>query len=105
MPGAGRVLVVPGPDGGDGGLGHLGRAVGVGEALAEVDRARRDGQRRHLGEDRRGEGLQVGAHRSAHGPGAYGEAPHSGGPAPVAQNLASWPRMAPSGWASVWTFT
>ena len=31
------------------------RAVGVGEALAEVDRAGGDGQRRHLGEDRRPE--------------------------------------------------
>ena len=33
--------------------GDLGRAVGVREALAEVDRPGRQGQRRHLGEDRR----------------------------------------------------
>ena len=62
-----RVLVVPGPDGGDGGLGHLRRPVGVGEALAEVDRPRAGGQDRHLVEDRGGEGLEVGAHASAHG--------------------------------------
>ncbi len=42
---AGRVLVVPGPDGGDRGLGDDRRAVGVGEALAEVDRAGARGQR------------------------------------------------------------
>src|SRR5439155_2468944 len=44
---------------GDGGLGDLGRAVGVGEALAEVDRPGLDGERRHLGEDRRAEALQA----------------------------------------------
>ena len=54
------VLVVAGTDGGDGGLGHHGRTVGVGEALAEVDGAGLDGERRHLREDRRAEPLQAG---------------------------------------------
>ena len=56
---AGRVLVVTGADGVDGGVEHLLRPVGVGEALAEVDRPRRDRQRRHLGEDRGAEALQA----------------------------------------------
>ena len=51
---AGRVLVAAaGQDGVGGGPGDLGRAVGVREALAQVDGVRRHGQRRHLGEDRR----------------------------------------------------
>ena len=61
-----RVLVVPGPDGGDGRLGHLRRPVGVGEALAEIDRPRPGGQDRHLVEDRGGERLEMGGHGSAH---------------------------------------
>ena len=52
---AGWVLVVAGPDGRDRGLHHLGRPVGVGEPLAEVDRPGADGEGRHLGEDRRAE--------------------------------------------------
>ena len=55
----GRVLVVAGADGGDGGLEHLGRAVGVREPLPEVDGPGGVGQRRHLGEDRRPEPLEV----------------------------------------------
>ena len=54
-----RVLVVPGADRGDGGLEHLRRPVGVGEALPEVDRAGRDRERRHLGEDRGAEALEA----------------------------------------------
>ena len=41
------------------GLEHRGRPVLVGEALAEVDRAGLDGQRRHLGEDRYSEAAQA----------------------------------------------
>ena len=55
----GRVLVVTGADGGDRGVEHLGGAVLVGEALAQVDRAGGDGQRRHLGEDRGAEALHA----------------------------------------------
>src|SRR6185369_12976357 len=51
---AGRVLVAtPIHDRGGGRGGDLARPIGVREALAEVDRAGRAGQRRHLGEDRR----------------------------------------------------
>ena len=54
-----RVLVEGAPDGLDGGLGHLGRPVGVGEALAQVDGAGADRQRGHLGEYRcSAEGLE-----------------------------------------------
>jgi hypothetical protein len=56
--GTGRVLVLPGADGLDGGLGHLDRAVLVGEPLAEVDGPGGGGQRRHLGEDRRAEACE-----------------------------------------------
>ena len=48
-----RVLVDAAGDGRPGLVEHEVRAVGVREALAEVDRVGRDGQRRHLGEDRR----------------------------------------------------
>ena len=54
-----RVLVVALPDGGDGDLAQLLGAVGVGETLAEVDRAGVCGQLGHGGEDRRGEGAQA----------------------------------------------
>ena len=54
MPMPGRVLVLAGADGGDGGLEHLGGPVFVGEALPEVDGAGAHGQGAHLGEDRRG---------------------------------------------------
>ncbi len=56
--GAGRVLVVAVPDRLDGGVEDLGGAVGVREALPEVDRAGGQGQRRHLGEDRGAEALE-----------------------------------------------
>ena len=66
-PEAGRVLVLPGPDGRDGGLGHLDRAVLVREPLPEVDRAGGDGQCRHLREDRRAEPVEAGGEqRSGH---------------------------------------
>ena len=57
----GRVLVVPAAIAADAARrrAHLGGPVGVGEALAEVDRAGRGGQRRHLGEDRRAEALRL----------------------------------------------
>ena len=58
MPGPGGYWLHPGPDGGDRGVGHLGRPVGVGEALAEVDRAGLEGERRHLGEDGRAEPVE-----------------------------------------------
>ncbi len=58
--GAGRVLVDAGAHGLHGGLEDLGRAVRVGEALAEVDRAGARGQRGHLREDRRAEALRGG---------------------------------------------
>ena len=53
--GAGRVLVAPLAHRPGGGLDDLGRPVGVGEPLAEVDRAGTRRERRHLGEDRRAE--------------------------------------------------
>jgi hypothetical protein len=53
------VLVLAAADGGDRRLGDHGRAVGVGEALAQVDRPGAGGQRRHLGEDRGAEALQA----------------------------------------------
>ena len=67
-PGPGGYWLTPGPDRRDRRLGHLDRAVGVGEALAEVDRTRLQRQGRHLGEDRRAEAGQptgelLGAHR------------------------------------------
>ena len=52
-PATGRVLVHSVGDRLARGLEHLGRAVLVGEALPEVDRAGRDGERTHLGEDGR----------------------------------------------------
>ena len=59
MPCARRVLVAPLADGVDRDLAQLVGAVGVGEALAEVDRARRRRQLGHGGEDRRGERAQA----------------------------------------------
>ena len=59
MPGPRRVLVLAPLDGVDRGLHHLGRTVGVGEALPEVDRAGLDGERGHLGEDRGAEALEA----------------------------------------------
>ena len=56
----GRVLVQPTVDGVDGGVEHLAGPVGVGEALAEVDAAGGRRERRHLGEDRGAEALQLG---------------------------------------------
>ena len=53
-----RVLVVPAADGRDRGLCDLSGPVGVGEALAQVDGAGLDGERRHLGEDRGAETLE-----------------------------------------------
>src|SRR5262249_19730224 len=51
--GARRVLITPsGHDRVSGCPGDLARAVGVGKALAQVDRAGGDGQFRHLGENR-----------------------------------------------------
>ncbi len=67
---AGRVLVLPAPDGGHRRLGDLRRPVDVGEALAEVDRPGAGGQERHLVEDRGGERLEVRPHGSPHEPGA-----------------------------------
>ena len=62
---AGRVLVHAVGDRLTGGLEHLGGAVLVGEALAEVDGAGAGGQGAHLGEDRGGDravgGEQAGA--------------------------------------------
>ena len=55
-----RVLVDAAVDRRDRGIEHLARAVGVGEALAEVDAAGGHGERAHLGEDRRAEALQLG---------------------------------------------
>ncbi len=55
----GRVLVAAAVhDGAGGGLGDLRGAVGVGEALPEVDGAGARGQGRHLGEDRGAEPFQ-----------------------------------------------
>ena len=67
VPGPRRVLVDAGADGRDGGVEHLGRAVGVREALAEVDGAGGDGERRHLGEDRGAEPGELGRQRRAGG--------------------------------------
>ena len=72
-PGARRVLVVTGADGGHRGVGDLARAVGVGEALAEVDRRGRDRERRHLGEDRLAELPHAGDEEGR----AVGHAPRS----------------------------
>ena len=58
-PGARGVLVLPGADGVDRGLGHLDGPVLVGEALAEVDGTRGVRQRRHLREDRRPQPVQA----------------------------------------------
>ena len=54
-PRTGRVLVLPAAQRLGGGGQHLRRAVGVGEALPEVDRAGAYGEGGHLGEDRRAE--------------------------------------------------
>ena len=51
-----RVLVAPGHDGLCRHLGQLGRSIGVGKALAQVEGAGGHGQVGHLGEDRRREG-------------------------------------------------
>ena len=59
MPALGRVLVAPLPDGRHRDLAQLVGSVGVGEALAEVDRAGGGGQLGHGGEDRGGERLQA----------------------------------------------
>lgn len=56
----GRVLVDALGDGVLGDLEHAGRAVLVGKALAQVDRADAGRQGRHLGEDRDRIGLQAG---------------------------------------------
>jgi len=61
---AGWVLVVPVADRALGLGQHAGRAVGVREALTEVDRPGPVRQRRHLGEDRRGERPQPGYERT-----------------------------------------
>ena len=62
-----RILVVPGADRVDRGLLDRLGTVGVREPLSEVDRPRRQRERRHLGEDRRPEalhpGVQVPVHR------------------------------------------
>ena len=63
MPGPRRVLVLAAAHGGDGGVEHLAGTVGVGEALTEVDRAGGRGERRHLGEDRGAEALELAAER------------------------------------------
>jgi len=55
-----RVLVgPPGAHRNRDGIGDLVRAVGVGKALSEIQRAGAQGERRHLGEDRRAEGAQA----------------------------------------------
>jgi hypothetical protein len=51
-PDAGRVLVHAVADRLTGGVEHFGRAVFIGEALAEVDGARAHREGAHLGEDR-----------------------------------------------------
>ena len=51
-PGPWWILVDAGADGLDRCVEHLGRPVGVGKSLAEVDRTGLDGQRGHLSEDR-----------------------------------------------------
>ena len=58
-----RILVDARTDGRDRGVEHLGRAVGVGEALAEVDRSGLDRQRGHLGEDRGAEARELAGER------------------------------------------
>ena len=83
-----RVLVTPPFQDRRGGRGgDLGRAVGVREALAEVDRPGRQGQRRHLGEDRRAHAGQPAVQQwsvhtamRSHGRGR----PSAGQPAPAA---------------------
>ena len=61
-----RVLVDPAGDVGGGVGEQRRRAVGVGEALPEVDRAGAQGQRRHLGEDRRRERLHTRHEHAVH---------------------------------------
>jgi len=56
----GRILVAAIPDSGDGRLGDFGRAVAIGEPLAQVDRPGPLGQGRHLGENGGAEALQAG---------------------------------------------
>jgi hypothetical protein len=55
---AGWVLVVTRAYGCDRRLGHLHRAIDVGEALPQIDGAGPDSERRHLGEDRGAHSLQ-----------------------------------------------
>ena len=57
---------------------HLRRPVLVGEPLPEVDRPRPHRQRRHLGEDRRGDALQPGR-ESHHETQTYGDPPVQNG--------------------------
>ena len=80
----GRVLVALAVgDGVDGGVAHLGGTVLVREALAQVDRAGGDRQRRHLGEDRRAEALQLaGEVRLAHHPKSITPGSPAGTPRP-----------------------
>ncbi len=58
MPGPGGYWLWPARIGRDGRLGDTRRPVGVREPLPEVDRPGGDGQRGHLGEDRRRERLE-----------------------------------------------
>ncbi len=71
---AGRVLVVPLAQRGDGGGEHLGRPVGVGEALPEVDGTGAYGEGGHLRED----GGAERAHPVDQGIGGKGHAPSLG---------------------------
>jgi hypothetical protein len=82
-PGARRVLVAAAvAQGADRGLAHRLGPVRVGEALPEVDRAGRGGQRGHLREDRGAESLEIPVeHRPA--PGFRVRGPHPTPPASV----------------------
>ena len=62
----GRVLVAAAVDRRDGRVEHLARPVGVGKALAEVDRAGARGQGAHLGEDGGAEALHARDQRISH---------------------------------------
>ena len=79
-----RVLVVPAAQRLGGRGQHLRRAVGVGEALAEVDRAGAHGERGHLGEDGGAERphpghqrVDIGERRHLRQPTAAGRTPRS----------------------------
>ena len=56
--GRGRILVAAVSEGGDGGIGRVGRVVGVGEALAEIDRIMTHAQGGDYGEDGRRQARQ-----------------------------------------------